>query len=268
MEAARQVARGAAVRRLARPDTWIIGAVVACWALAIGLVLSGNSDLVSHDAIIEEDRLPLPVAIGAFLIAWQLMTGAMMLPSALPVMRTYARITGTRPRSGISMVVFVAAYFGVWTAFAVVALGGDTGIHFAVHNWPWLASHEEIITGSLLIGAGIFQLSPLKERCLTECRNPLQFVWRRYRAGVAGAWRLGLANGMYCLGCCWALMLVMFGVGVGSVVLMAALGGIMVLEKTWSLGARLVPAVSAGLIGLGTIAILEPSWLLVIPPLP
>jgi predicted metal-binding membrane protein len=268
MESVQRTAGGAIGRRLARPETWILATVGICWALAIGLVLAGRSDLISHDAIIEDGNLPILVAIPIFLVIWQLMTGAMMLPSILPVVRIYGRITAASPRRVASLSSFIGAYFVIWTAFAGLALASDSAIHFTVDRWAWLAAHEELISGALLIGAGIFQLTPLKERCLTECRNPLQFVWRRYAPGVRGAWRLGIANGIYCLGCCWALMLVMFGVGVGSVTLMAALGGVMVLEKTWRGGARLVPAVSVGLIVVGAMVILVPGWIGSLPPLP
>ncbi len=263
-----QAAGWSAARRLTRPQLWVLGAVAACWTLAVALVVSGHSDLISHDAIIEEHRLPLPLAIVAFLIVWQLMTGAMMLPSILPVVGIYARLARTQARPRAAMAVFIGAYFVVWTGFAVAALAGDTRIHWAVDHVPWVAAHQWLIPGALLIGAGVFQLTPLKERCLAECRNPLQFVWSRYEPGLRGAWRLGVANGLFCLGCCWALMLVMFGLGVGSVTIMAALGGIMVLEKTWRRGARLVPVASAALISLGVFGLVAHAWLATLPPLP
>jgi predicted metal-binding membrane protein len=258
----------AVVARLSRPQPWIIAAVGASWTLAIGLVVAGRSDLLSHDEIIESGRLPLPVAIAAFLGLWQLMTGAMMLPSALPIIRVVGRVVAARPRPRAAMALFLGAYFAVWTLFAAAALAGDSIIHAAVDATPWLAEHEFLISAGLLIGAGLFQLTPLKERCLTACRNPLAFVWQRLRPGLGGALRLGVAHALYCLGCCWALMLVMFGLGVGSVTLMAALTGIMVLEKTWRAGARLVPVVSAVLVGLGALELLVPTVLASAPPQP
>jgi predicted metal-binding membrane protein len=254
--------------RLSRPQLWILQAVAVSWGLAIGLVVAGRSDLLSHDEIIESGRLPFPIAVVAFLVLWQLMTGAMMLPSALPVVGIYGRLVAAQPRPRAAMGLFLGAYFAVWTAFATVALAGDSVIHAAVDSTPWLADHQFVIAGALLIGAGLFQLTPLKERCLTACRNPLAFVWQRHRPGLIAAWRLGIAHAVYCLGCCWALMLVMFGLGVGSVVLMAALAGIMILEKTWRAGARLVPLVSAVFIGLGVLNLVLPSVVASVPALP
>ena len=258
----------AATRRPTPLQAGILGAVVLCWALAIGLAAAGRSDLVSHDAIIESGRLPLIMAVPAFLVIWQLMTAAMMLPSALPAIGVFGRLARAQARPRAAIGLFLGAYFVVWTAFAAASLAGDSGIHWLVDRWAWLDTHEYLISGLLLVGAGTFQLTPLKERCLTACRNPLQFVWPRYEPGLAAAWRLGVAHARYCLGCCWALMLVMFGVGVGSVTLMAVLSGIMIAEKTWRSGARLVPLVSAGLIGLGAVVIALPSLVAAVPPLP
>jgi predicted metal-binding membrane protein len=259
---------GAALRRPTAPQAWVLAAVAICWALAAGLVAAGRSDLVSHDAIIESGRLPLVVAIPAFLLVWQLMTGAMMLPSALPAIGVYGRLARAQARPRVAIGVFLAAYFVVWTGFAAASLAGDTGLHWMVDRWAWLGAHEELISGGLLVGAGLFQLTPLKERCLTACRNPLQLIWPRYQPGLGGAWRLGVAHARYCLGCCWALMLVMFGVGVGSVTLMAALSGIMVVEKTWRGGARVVPLVSAALVGLGIATMALPALVAAVPRLP
>lgn len=258
----------ASPRRLARPESLAAIAVLAFWALAIALTAAGRSDLVSHDAIFEREQLPLPVAVLAFALVWQLMTGAMMLPTALPVIAVFGRLAGTQPRSRAAMVAFLAAYFVVWTGFALGALAGDSTIHWLVDHWAWLDERPWLVSAALLIGAGVFQLTPLKERCLTECRNPLQFVWSRYQPGVRAAWDLGVAHGLFCLGCCAALMLVMFGLGVGSVAVMAALTGVMVLEKTRSRGAHLVPFVSAGLISLGILAVLGHAVIAGLPALP
>jgi predicted metal-binding membrane protein len=242
--------------------------VLAFWGLAIALTASGRSDLVSHDAIFERERLPLPAAVVAFALVWQLMTGAMMLPTALPVIAVFGRLAAAQPRPRAAVAAFHAAYFVVWTGFALGALAGDSAIHWLVGHWGWLDERPWLVTGALLVGAGLFQLTPLKERCLTECRNPLQFVWSRYRPGVRAAWNVGIAHGLFCLGCCAALMLVMFGLGVGSVAVMAALTGVMVLEKTWSQGARLVPFVSVAMIALGILAVLAHAMITGLPVLP
>jgi predicted metal-binding membrane protein len=110
--------------------------------------------------------------------------------------------------------------------------------------------------------AGVFQFTPLKQRCLKQCRSLLSFFVRSYRKGVGAAWRLGLRHGMFCLGSCWALMLVMFGLGVGSLVWMVVLAGVMVVEKTFPGGQRLRPVIGIVLLGLAVLWFVHPTWLL------
>jgi predicted metal-binding membrane protein len=124
-----------------------------------------------------------------------------------------------------------------------------------------LDSRPQLIAGNVLIMAGTFQFSPLKERCLDACRTPMNFLWRYYGRGVKPAWILGIRHGLFCLGCCWALMLAMFAVGVGSVVWMAALTGVMTIEKSTRWGRRLVPWVGTILLLWGGLVLAHPDWL-------
>jgi predicted metal-binding membrane protein len=155
------------------------------------------------------------------------------------------------------MAAFLAGYFVIWTAFAVFALAGDAVVHWLVDSWAWLAARPWLISGGILVGAGAFQFSPIKERCLAECRSPVQFLWRHYRPGVGNAWLLGLRHGVFCLGCCWALMLAMFAVGVGSVVWMVGLTAVMLIEKTSRYGRRLVPIVGVAFLVWGGLVLLR-----------
>jgi predicted metal-binding membrane protein len=134
-------------------------------------------------------------------------------------------------------------------------------VHGLVDVWPWLAGHSWFIGTVTFAIAGAFQFSPLKERCLDMCRTPLGFFLHYYRKGVGTAWSLGLRHGAYCLGCCWALMLVMFGVGVGSLAAMAALTGAMVIEKTVPGGKRLSPVLGILLLLLAALWLAHPDWL-------
>jgi predicted metal-binding membrane protein len=139
----------------------------------------------------------------------------------------------------------------------------DTQIHRLVNSWFWLYLHPWLIGAATFALAGAFQFSPLKERCLKQCRSPFSFFVRYYRKGGGGAWRLGLRHGAFCLGCCWALMLVMFGLGVGSLVWMAMLTGVMVIEKTFPGGKRLSPVVGIVLLLLAALWLIHPPWLLI-----
>src|SRR5713101_9562731 len=135
-------------------------------------------------------------------------------------------------------------------------------VHRLVHSWVWLYLHSWVIGAATLALAGGFQFSPLKERCLKQCRTPFSFFVRYYRKGSGAAWRLGLCHGIFCLGCCWALMLVMFGLGVGSLVSMAVLTGVMVVEKTFPGGQRLSPVLGIALLLLAVLWLAHPVWLL------
>ena len=230
------IARGRIISVSVPGGTLIWSAVAAAWALALLLPAVGHGDLVSHHSVLEGTTPPSFSTLLLFLVAWQVMTGAMMLPSSLPMTQLFARVSQGQAHPRRAMVAFLAAYFAVWTGFAVAALAGDAGLHQLVNAWAWLGERPWLIAGSVLMLAGAFQFSPLKERCLDACRNPVQFLWRYYDRGTGAAWRLGVRHGLFCLGCCWALMLIMFGVGMGSLAGMALLTGVMFLEKVLPAG--------------------------------
>ena len=239
---------------------WVL--VAAAWAVALLAALTGRTYLIDHDYLLEQSRLPWLATLAIFLAGWQVMTIAMMLPSSLPMvyMLVYASRQQARPLA--IQAAFLAGYSVVWTGFAVVAFFGDTLVHRLIDRWPWLDANASLIAAITFAVAGGFQFSPLKERCLKACRSPFSFFVRFYRKGVRSAWHLGLRHGAFCLGCCWALMLVMFGVGVGSLAWMAAVAGVMVLEKTIPGGQRLGPIIGVVLVLLAILWLVQPLWLL------
>ena len=186
--------------------------VIGSWALALTIPALSHGGALSHDAALGTTAVPGIGSLLLFLVAWQVMTAAMMLPSSLPMVGLFARASRGQARPGFALAAFLAAYFAVWTGFALLALTGDAALHRLVERWGWLEARPWLVTGSVLVLAGAFQFSPLKERCLDACRTPLNFLWRYYRRGTAAAWALGLRHGLFCLGCCWALMLTMFAV--------------------------------------------------------
>jgi len=184
---------------------------------------------------------PLPLEAVLFSLGWVLMIVAMMLPSSIPLVLTFAALVRRRRAPAQLVVLLLAGYLVIWTGFGVAAWVLDRGIHAAVDALPWLAEHPQLILGSTLLAAGLWQFSPIRDRCLDECRSPLGFVANRWR-GVAErreAFAMGIAHGAFCVGCCWSLMLVMFGVGVGSLILMLLLGGLTAVEKNLPSGRRL-----------------------------
>ena len=238
-------------RRDPAVTVWVVAG--ACWLLTAWLVVSGGHELGHHDVVLDGSPWPWPwpMRIAGFLAVWLVMIGAMMLPTVVPLVRLFAVVAARAPRPGRALAALGAGYVAVWAAFAPIALLGDTGVHALVDRWAWLAARPELVMGATLTLAGLFQFSRLKNACLTACRSPVGVVWQHYGRGAGAAWRMGLRHGLSCLGCCWALMLVMFGTGVGSLAWMLALTAVMVAEKTTRWGARLVTPVGSALLAAG-----------------
>jgi len=163
---------------------------------------------------------------------------------------TFGMLVRRRRRPGLLVVLLLLGYLTVWGAFGLAAWVLDRGIHAAVNALPWLAAHPQLIMGATLLGAGLWQFSPLRDRCLDECRSPLGFVMNRWR-GVSErreAVAMGIAHGAFCVGCCWSLMLVMFGVGLANVAAMLALGALTAVEKNLPQGRRLTHPLGVALV--------------------
>jgi predicted metal-binding membrane protein len=190
--------------------------------------------------------------------AWQVMTAAMMLPSSLGFIRMYAAAAKNAPEFPIALGLFLMAYFGVWTGFALVAFGGDMQLHRLVDAWPWLAAHSQIVLAGTLGFAAVYQLTPLKDACLKACRHPGMYLARHYQRGAANGLRIGFGHALFCLGCCWALMLVMFAAGVAHLAWMGVLGVVMLVEKGAPGGDRIVAPVGVALAMLAAIALFAP----------
>jgi predicted metal-binding membrane protein len=184
--------------------------------VAVALVaLAGLAWVVTADRMSGMDMGPNtdPGAFGFFVGVWVVMMAAMMFPSAAPMVAVYSR--ASRGREVGSTPLFVAGYIALWTAagllgYLLAVLARDSG-------WvTWDRGGRYVVAG-ILAAAAVYQLTPLKNRCLTKCRNPLGFVVTNWRAGRAGALRMGTEHGAWCLGCCWALMASLFALGVMSV---------------------------------------------------
>jgi predicted metal-binding membrane protein len=181
---------------------------------------------------------------------WLLMTAAMMLPTTLPLMNIFRRMVDARPDRMRLFTLLIAGYLLAWAGFGVSAHVADALLHSAVQSLDWLAFNGWAIGALVLALAGLFQFSQLKYHCLDKCRSPISFVSHHWggRTPLRDAFRLGLHHGAYCVGCCWALMLLMFVVGTGSVGWMLALGAIMALEKNMPWGRQVSRKLGYGLL--------------------
>ena len=242
-----------------RPDLLLVwGAIGMAWIVTLLLMTTGGGEyIVDHDAVLADQRFVWPLTILLFLASWQLMTAAMMLPSSLPMIAAFLRVSRNDPHPRLAFGRFLLGDFAIWTVFAIAALASDAGVHWLVDHVAALAERPWLVGGSILVLAGAFQFSSLKERCLDACREPLAFLWTHYIARTRSAWWLGLRHGIFCLGCCWALMLTMFAVGMGSLVWMTALAGVMLIEKTSHYGNRLARPIGIVLVAWGVLVMLN-----------
>ncbi len=167
-------------------------------------------------------------------VMWAVMMVAMMLPTAAPMILTFAAVARNRRQRQqpfVPVTVFGAGYLVVWGGFSVVAAVAQWFLHRAQLLSPMMASSSVVLGGILLLIAGIFQFTPLKRSCLTRCRAPLDFITAHWREGWRGAFIMGLEHGLFCLGCCWALMTLLFVLGVMNLLWIALLTILVGLEK-------------------------------------
>lgn len=187
---------------------------------------------------------------------WAIMMAAMMLPSALPAILLCAAVSR---RSGAALPAawtFAAGYVAVWSLFSLLAASLQAGLAEARLISPMMASNSRELSGALLVLAGAWQFAPFKEACLRVCRDPLQIFLFRHRPGPLGPFRMGAEHGLTCLGCCWALMLLLFAAGVMSLVWVAALALWVLAEKALPFGRAIARAGGAALVVAGAALLL------------
>jgi predicted metal-binding membrane protein len=183
-------------------------------------------------------------------IMWTVMMIGMMSPSVAPVLLVVARSSAARRESSRVTMSFAAGYLAVWTGFSAVA----TLAQWILHNASLLSPSMAIgprAAGIALVISGLYQLTPEKRACLQHCRNPIDFLMTAWRPGLAGSFRMGVQHGLYCLGCCWALMIVLFAVGVMNLAWVAGISAVILIEKTAWGGVVLSRATGVLLILLG-----------------
>ncbi len=202
-------------------------------------------------------------AIG-FLTAWGVMMVAMMFPTAAPMVLVFARVQAGKRRQGQAFVatwVFVAGYLILWIAFGLPVYGLAVAIERAVDLAGIAATGLARAGGLLILLAGLYQLSPLKRACLTHCRSPLHFVLTHWRDGALGALAMGTRHGVYCLGCCWLLFLILLPIGFMNIAAMVLLTALIFAEKALPFS-RPVRVAAAGLLAMwGTLVLFAPHLL-------
>jgi predicted metal-binding membrane protein len=176
-----------------------------------------------------------------FVGAWTVMTMAMMLPTSIPLIATFETIAGPRRDRPLLVALVIIGYLATWALVGCVFYGAGVMMERRAAGSAWLQTHAYVGSAGLLLVAGLYQFTPLKYRCLDKCRSPLSFVlghWQGQHDRRNAIW-LGAHHGLFCVGCCWALMLLMFAVGVGNLGWMLVLGAVMAVEKNVSWGRKL-----------------------------
>jgi predicted metal-binding membrane protein len=248
-----------ALERVLRRDRVItalsLGAIATlAWIYTIVVAsMTGMAGAASHMAMPQDHHWGALDFLLMFAM-WVVMMVAMMLPSAAPMILLFASVNRKRQETQspyLPTSLFAASYLVVWVGFAVVA----TLANWALHNWGLMTSMMgramPVWGGGFLIAAGLYQFTPLKFACLNKCRSPLAFLMSEWRDGKLGAFVMGVRHGTYCVGCCWALMALLFVLGVMNLAWIALLAAFVLVEKLSSGGAWLSRASGLLLLGWG-----------------
>jgi predicted metal-binding membrane protein len=259
---------------LARPRTIILVVLLVLSAVGWGLVVwqaatdASMSDSPMSMSMDGDMRSGLELTMGmappVFLAMWVAMMVAMMFPAAAPMMLLFDRVQRAKREAGRSYVptaYFVGAYLALWTAFGAIAFALAVGVDRLAADSDWVSGNWARLGGVLLIAAGIYQLTPLKQVCLAKCRTPLSFLMTSWRDGKVGAVQMGLLHGVYCLGCCWLLFVILLPLGIMNVAAMVVIALLVFGEKCLSIGHRLAHAAALVLVVYGLIVTVIPDAL-------
>jgi len=237
----------AGARRRAQPSqaataAFLLAAALVTWIVTVsrmrGMDAGPGADLGS---------------VGWYVGVWVTMMAAMMFPAAAPMVLIFHRVSREQARRGQRFVptwVFVLAYLAVWTAYGLAAYGLYRLVVHVGGDFAW-GRGGRWVAGAAIVGAGVYELTPLKSVCLRHCRSPLHYVLGGWRPGRLGAITMGAEHGAYCVGCCWGLMVVLFALGVMSLTWMAVVAGLIFAQKVLPRGEHLTRVFAVVLIGAG-----------------
>jgi predicted metal-binding membrane protein len=241
----------------------LVGLAVAGWVVFLHQAqrpMGGSMSMAGMDGVGAGHRPDLTMGHSwhLFLAMWVAMMVAMMFPASAPMVTMYGRMRRGDP---VSIALFTGSYIALWFAFGVGAFLVGAAVESAAADSAWVATNWGRVGGALVVLAGVYQLTPLKEVCLRHCRSPLAFVMAHWRDGRAGAVSMGLRHGLYCMGCCWLLFLILVPIGVMNVAAMVAIALLVFVEKTTPWSRRFVRLGAVVLIGYGLAVTAHPALL-------
>lgn len=244
-------------QRLRRDRAWVLAGLIAVCGLSwIYMAHLGARAAMGHPSTMGWDATVFALVF----VMWSVMMVAMMIPAAAPVILTYASVERRRHHTANPLAptaFFVGGYLVIWTAFSLLATVAQWILHTSALLSSMMGRVGPAVGGGLLVAAGIFQWMPLKQACLRHCRTPMSFLLSDWRDGRWGAFVMGVEHGAICTVCCWALMSLMFVLGVMNVVWMAILTAVVFVEKVFSGGDRLGRWAGVGLVVWGLVAIIH-----------
>jgi len=253
-----------------RRERLIIGGCLAAivliaWSYLLhSKMMMANMDMGSMDmagmVMPEVERWGAATVFSLFLM-WAVMMIGMMLPSAAPMILTFHTLNERRTTSRplVPVGIFLLGYIVVWTGYSAVAALAQWGLHKAAFLSSTMVATSPVLSGGLLLVAGLFQLTPLKRVCLKGCRSPFSFLMSEWRDGTKGTFVMGVRHGSYCVGCCWALMTLLFIAGVMNLLWVAIIALFVLAEKILPKGELLAPISGVALMAAG-IAFIVRLW--------
>ena len=258
----------ATLEALLRRDRVVVGVALtvllgAAWLYLAHLALAMRA-MATHDMPAMPGMAMLAmqhwswVEVGALVVMWAVMMVAMMTPAAAPMLLMFATVHRRRAAEGrpaVPTAIFLLGYLAVWTIYSVAAALVQAGLHTAALLSPAMAATSPLLAGGLLVAAGVFQWTPLKRACLAACRSPLAFLMTGWREGCGGAFAMGLRHGLYCLGCCWALMALLFVAGVMNLLWVAVIAVGVLVEKVAPRGDLVGRLAGAVLVAVGVLLV-------------
>ena len=225
------------VERAVVRERWLaLGALglvaAACWAWIVPMATDMYGDMTGPSAWMMTASWD-GTYVALLFAMWTAMMAGMMLPSAAPTLLVYGMVARRDDAAAAPLRIhlFAGGYLVVWTAFSAVATAAQWAFTSTGVLSPMMEIQSPVVAGAMLVVAGLYQLTPLKRACLSACQSPAAFLVKHWRAGRAGAFRLGIVHGWYCLGCCWALMLLLFAGGVMNLTVIVSLTAFLLAEK-------------------------------------
>ena len=244
-----------------RDRLWVAGGLISVvalfWAWLVPAAIDMQGDMSGLAAWMMRPTEDVRYVLLLFAM-WTVMMAGMMLPSAAPTLLLYGRVVRSDAATGSAVprvYAFGAGYLIAWSVFSIAATLLQWALREAALLTPMMRTANTALAGSLLIVGGAYQWTPMKRACLTRCRSAASFISQQWRPGIAGAIRMGFRHGLDCLGCCWALMLLLFVGGVMSLPWIAALTAIVLLEKAAPFGPRIAQACGVFLVGAGLLTL-------------